>query len=169
MIRSLFFILLVLVCSFSFGQDFPERPKPSKLVNDFANILGDREELILEKKLVAYNDSTSTQIAVVTINSNAGYESLLYNKPVVVLGDPFYKRNGLTFNVNKSLNNLPQQLKRAIKTKKINEDKVFQLVNGVLKSHYSGSYFDFNRGYMDFNFNKNNIKKIVDSFEEELK
>ncbi|MBL4656218.1 MAG: TPM domain-containing protein [Bacteroidia bacterium] len=72
MVRLLFFILPVLVCSYSFGQDFPERPKPPKLVNDFANILGDREELILEKKLVAYNDSTSTQIAVVTINSVNG-------------------------------------------------------------------------------------------------
>ena len=69
MIRILFYILPVLVCSFSFGQDFPERSKPPKLVNDFANILGDREELILEKKLVAYNNSSSTQIAVVTINS----------------------------------------------------------------------------------------------------
>ena len=72
MIRYLFFILPVLVCSFSFGQDFPERPAPPKLVNDFANILGDREKLILEQKLVAYNDSTSTQIAVVTINSLKG-------------------------------------------------------------------------------------------------
>jgi len=72
MIRHLFFILPVLVCSFSFGQDFPERPNPPKLVNDFANILGDREELTLEQKLVAYNDSTSTQIAVVTINSLKG-------------------------------------------------------------------------------------------------
>ena len=72
MIKLLFFILPVLVCSFSFGQVFPERPKPPKLVNDFANILSDREELILERKLVAYDDSTSTQIAVVTINSLKG-------------------------------------------------------------------------------------------------
>ncbi|MCH8014886.1 MAG: TPM domain-containing protein, partial [Candidatus Dadabacteria bacterium] len=74
MIRYLFFILPVLVCSFSFGQDFPERPNPPKLVNDFANVLDDREELTLEKKLVAYNRKTSTQIAVVTINSLNGNE-----------------------------------------------------------------------------------------------
>ena len=72
MVRYLFFILSVFVCSFSFGQDFPERSKPPKLVNDFANILGDREELILEKKLLTYNNNTSTQIAVVTINSLNG-------------------------------------------------------------------------------------------------
>ncbi len=79
MIRILFYILPVLVCSFSFGQDFPERPKPPKLVNDFANILGDREELILENKLVAYHDSTSTQIAVVTINSLNGNDIANYS------------------------------------------------------------------------------------------
>ena len=79
MTRILFYILPVLVCSFSFGQDFPERPNPPKLVNDFANILGDREELILENKLVAYNDSTSTQIAVVTINSLNGNDIADYS------------------------------------------------------------------------------------------
>jgi len=79
MIRLLFLILPVSVSSFSFGQDFPERPQPPKLVNDFANILGDREELILEKKLVAYNDSTSTQIAVVTINSLNGNDIADYS------------------------------------------------------------------------------------------
>ncbi len=79
MIRNLLFILPVLICSFSFGQDFPERPKPPKLVNDFANILGDREELTLERKLVAYNDNTSTQIAVVTINSLNGNDISNYS------------------------------------------------------------------------------------------
>ena len=72
MIRFLFFILPILVYRFSFGQDFPERPNPPKLVNDFANILDDGDASILEKKLVAYNKSSSTQIAVVTINSLNG-------------------------------------------------------------------------------------------------
>ncbi len=74
MIRYLFYILPVLVYSLSFGQDLAERPHPPKLVNDFANVLDDREELTLEKKLVAYNRKTSTQIAVVTINSLKGNE-----------------------------------------------------------------------------------------------
>lgn len=77
--RFLLFVLSVLAFSFSFGQDFPERSKPPKLVEDFAKILGDREELILEKKLVAYNNSTSTQIAVVTINSLNGNDIADYS------------------------------------------------------------------------------------------
>ena len=72
MIRFLFFILPLLVYSFSFGQDFPQQPNPPKLVNDFANILDDGDASILEKKLVAYNQSSSTQIAVVTVNSLNG-------------------------------------------------------------------------------------------------
>jgi len=74
MLRNLFFILTILVCTFAFGQDFPERPSPPRLVNDFANILGEREESALEKKLVFYSDSTSTQIVVVTIKSLEGNE-----------------------------------------------------------------------------------------------
>jgi len=79
MIKNLFFILPVLVCSFSYAQDLPERPRPPKLVNDFANIIGDREELALERKLVAYHDTTSTQIAVVTINSLNGNDIADYS------------------------------------------------------------------------------------------
>ena len=70
--RLVFFLVLVSVCISSFGQDLPDRPNPPRLVNDFANILDDSEESLLEQKLLAYNNSTSTQIAVVTINSLQG-------------------------------------------------------------------------------------------------
>ncbi len=72
--RILFFILSILFCNFSFGQDLPARPDPPKLVNDFANILDVSQALELENKLVAFNDTTSTQIAVVTISSLNGNE-----------------------------------------------------------------------------------------------
>ena len=48
------------------------KPKPTKLVNDFANILTPEQEAHLEQKLVAYDDSTSNQIAVVLIPTLAG-------------------------------------------------------------------------------------------------
>ncbi|TAH25255.1 MAG: TPM domain-containing protein [Cytophagales bacterium] len=57
-----------------FGQDFPERPSPPKLVNDFANLLSAEEQGFLENKLVQYNDTTSTQIAVVIMRSVGEYE-----------------------------------------------------------------------------------------------
>jgi uncharacterized protein len=52
----------------------PEQPKPPRLVNDFANILSDEEQMQLERKLVNYNDTTSTQILVVLVSDLAGYD-----------------------------------------------------------------------------------------------
>ena len=57
------------------APNIPNKPNPPRLVNDFANILTDSQKQDLEKKLVSYNDSTSTQICVVTVKSLNGYES----------------------------------------------------------------------------------------------
>lgn len=56
-----------------FAQEIPEKPFPPRLVNDFAGMLKRGEIEALESKLVAFNDSTSTQIAVVTVNDLQGY------------------------------------------------------------------------------------------------
>jgi uncharacterized protein len=56
------------------GQEIPERPDPPRLVNDFAGILAADEIQQLESKLVAFNDSTSTQITVVIVKSLNGYD-----------------------------------------------------------------------------------------------
>lgn len=57
-----------------FAQDFPPVPNPPKLVNDFSGTLSAQEVSLLEQKLVAYNDSTSTQIAIVLIRSVGQYD-----------------------------------------------------------------------------------------------
>lgn len=56
----------------SFAQTFPERP--NRLVNDYTSTLSADEISRLEQKLTAFNDSTSTQIAVVLIKSLEGYD-----------------------------------------------------------------------------------------------
>jgi uncharacterized protein len=56
----------------------PEKPVPPRLVNDFANILSAGELQTLEAKLVAFNDTTSVQIAVVIVPSLDGYEKADY-------------------------------------------------------------------------------------------
>jgi uncharacterized protein len=58
----------------SIQAQLPLRPNPPRLVNDFADILNTSEENALERKLVNYNDTTSTQIAVVTIANLQGYD-----------------------------------------------------------------------------------------------
>jgi uncharacterized protein len=45
----------------------PARPSPPRLVNDLAHILSPEQQQALESKLVAYDDSTSNQIAIVTL------------------------------------------------------------------------------------------------------
>ncbi len=60
-------LILLFTSTISFAQNIPERPNPPRLVNDFANILSADERESLEQKLDAYADSTSTQIAIVTI------------------------------------------------------------------------------------------------------
>lgn len=68
------YILLLLIFSFSLSaQNTPPRPSPPRLVNDLAGILSEAERGELEKKLVLYNDSTSTQIVVVTIKTTGDY------------------------------------------------------------------------------------------------
>jgi uncharacterized protein len=72
----LFFVTVPVIDVLS--QDFPERPNPPRLVNDFAGMLSPEEVQALEAKLVAFNDSTSTQIAIVVVKSLNGYAKADY-------------------------------------------------------------------------------------------
>jgi uncharacterized protein len=54
------------------GQNIPSKPNPPRLVNDFANILTAEQRSHLEQMLVAYDDSSSIQVALVTVNSLDG-------------------------------------------------------------------------------------------------
>lgn len=69
-----FFLLLLLPAFAVHGEDIPSRPVPPRLVNDLAGVLSDNEVKQLESKLVAFNDSTSTQLVVVTVKSLNGYD-----------------------------------------------------------------------------------------------
>lgn len=71
----LFVAMLLLQAGVGFAQSgIPEKPSPPRLVNDFAGILSSEQLQQLENKLVAFNDSTSVQIAVVIVPSLEGYE-----------------------------------------------------------------------------------------------
>ena len=69
----LFSLLLLASCFGTSAQEFPEKPDPPRLVNDFAGVLSHDEREALENKLVYYNDTTSTQIAIVLIHTLDGY------------------------------------------------------------------------------------------------
>lgn len=67
-------LLCLLIGNIVNAQEFPERPNPPRLVNDMAGIFSPDQSQMLERKLNDYNDSTSTQIAVVTMQSTGDYE-----------------------------------------------------------------------------------------------
>lgn len=56
----------------------PSRPEPARLVNDFAGIFSPGQTMRLERALVAFDDSTSNQIAVVTVTDLEGYTASGY-------------------------------------------------------------------------------------------
>lgn len=73
--NKILFILFIFILPLGLlAQNIPERPQPPKLVNDFADLLTSREEQNLELKLRYFNDSTSNQITIVTVNSLDGYD-----------------------------------------------------------------------------------------------
>jgi uncharacterized protein len=84
MIRKIFYLLTVAVLLYNisgvnaYSQDFPDKPVPPRLVNDLAGLLNSDEINALEQKLVAFNDSTSTQIAIVIVPTLMGYDKADY-------------------------------------------------------------------------------------------
>jgi uncharacterized protein len=68
---------LLLLATHVVAQNFPERS--NTLVTDYANVLSPEQKQALESKLVAFNDSTSTQIAIVLMGSVGNYDIADYS------------------------------------------------------------------------------------------
>ena len=67
--KQLFTLLFLILAFRAFTQNIPAKPNPPRLVNDFGNVLNTEQRASLERKLVAYDDSTSTQIVIVTVET----------------------------------------------------------------------------------------------------
>jgi uncharacterized protein len=79
--RNLFTLCLSLLLTLSLSlraQTLLPRPDPPRLVNDFTGVLSPSEAQSLENKLVAFNDTTSNQIAVVIVSDLQGYDKSEY-------------------------------------------------------------------------------------------
>lgn len=70
--KILIFSAFALLGFTAFAQDYPA--KSNTLVTDYTNTLSAEEKQRLEDKLVAFDDSTSTQIAVVMMRSIGDYD-----------------------------------------------------------------------------------------------
>ena len=58
--------------------DIPARPSPPRLVNDFTRTFSPGERDALERKLVAFSDSTGSQVAVVLVSTTDGVAPVDY-------------------------------------------------------------------------------------------
>lgn len=70
--KTIILLIFTLSTYLGFAQDFPA--KPNTLVNDYTNTLSAAQISQLEQKLVAFDDSTSNQIAVVILKSVGDYD-----------------------------------------------------------------------------------------------
>jgi uncharacterized protein len=74
--RYILLFLLAFIVSFKtiLAQEFPPQSNPPKIVNDFAGLISSDQAQELEDKLHAFNDTASSQIAIVTITDLGVYE-----------------------------------------------------------------------------------------------
>lgn len=70
---ALWLFAILLFAHNTFAQDIPEPMSPPRLVNDFVGALSPTERENLERQLVDYNDSTSTQVTVVMVKTTQPY------------------------------------------------------------------------------------------------
>lgn len=101
------FIIFIVSAIGLFSQNIPEPMHPFRLVNDFANVFSSSERQALESKLLSYNDTTSTQIYVVTVDDLGGYPASDY---AFVLGEKWGigqsgKDNGLLILIKPKVGN----------------------------------------------------------------
>lgn len=68
----------MLLWASTLNAGIPESPVPQRLVNDFAGVFTLQQRQGLESELVAFDDSTSNQIAVVSVASLDGMSSAEY-------------------------------------------------------------------------------------------
>jgi uncharacterized protein len=92
----LFFLQALLFANNAFAQNIIAKPSPATLVTDLAGVLTPEQKQALENKLVAIDDSSSNQIAVVIIPSLDGYPKEEYaNKLLREWGIGSKKNNGV--------------------------------------------------------------------------
>ena len=71
--KLVFILLAFFVYTGISAQNVLPKPNPPRLVNDFANVLSPEQVATLEHKLVALDDSSSNQIAVVLMKTLGDY------------------------------------------------------------------------------------------------
>jgi len=141
------FILLLFAACLSYAQDIPAPMNPPRLVNDFAGIFDNQQYADLEQMLEAYNDSTSTQIYVVTVKDLQGYAPSDY---ATRLGDAWQigqksKNNGAVILIKPRIGNERGQVFIATGyglEATLNDGRVGRIIDNYMLPHFAnGDYY----------------------------
>ena len=90
-------------------------------------------------------------LAVVTITSTMGWEAILFKKPLILLGRPYYHIYDLAYKIN-DVSELPIVMKQAIDGDRWDEQLIYKLVLAVIDSTYEGEInFDMPWALLDEN------------------
>jgi uncharacterized protein len=119
--KKLALLIVLLISIFAqaqIGNLVPARPNPPRLVNDFANLLSPEQEEALEHKMVAYDDSTSNQVAIVTLPTLTDNKGVVYEDEEVALSilrewgvGNKEKNNGIVILIVKSADNTERAIR----------------------------------------------------------
>jgi hypothetical protein len=86
--------------------------------------------------------------AVVSVNSKSGAEAVLLGKPVVVMGDAFYRSYPLVFAVNR-LSDVPQRLREALRAQGFDPAKAAPYFETAWRKSFPGELYIDNPQQLD--------------------
>lgn len=105
---------------------------------------------------VSSHDLIQNCQALVVITTFTGWEGIMYFKPVVILGHPPFSRMGVSFDVE-SMSEIGDLIKKAIECGKIEEERVYRMINASMKSIYNCHIYIMDES------DKGNVGRMVDS------
>ena len=75
----------------------------------------------------------------IVITSTVGWESILYERPVIVLGNVFYKYSGLAYQVT-DMTELPDVIRRAMNSELVDREKLLKFIAAIYWGSYPGKF-----------------------------
>jgi capsular polysaccharide export protein len=109
--RELFYLIKEISKKTNLNFVFKEHPSDKK--NNYSDLYKQTDSKLMFANNISTQELIQKADSIITINSSVGIESLLFNKKVFVLGDSFYRIEGVTIPSSKKklLNDLTQNRK----------------------------------------------------------
>nr|MBA4405417.1 hypothetical protein [Nanoarchaeum sp.] len=151
------------------GYKLYVKSHPNNIGGTYLRVLKNLKKLPnvkLIKPTTNSHDIINNASGIICISSTVGLEGLLHKKQVITLGDPFYARSNLTWEV-KDLYKLPETIKLVLTSNKIQEETLIRFMNTYLKTPKEG-YILVYKGVIENFLKKGNFEKVANSIIERI-